>query len=246
MFRRLQWRLRGLLHFSTATTRIVAVAVCAHILLIIASRVEFVYGHSYALALRNCFSLQWPLLISGFFWQPVSYLFLHAGWWHLILNMWACVVFGSALERNFGSSFFYKTFFLGGICGAVGWLVYTATIPYLSFLVHLTAWLPATAASFLHSGAGLEGTLDSAICIGASGAVFALMGAYLAIYPRRELYVLLFLIIPLRLKARTLLWIILGITLFDWFFIQSPIANSAHLCGGILGYCLGKRVIQPV
>jgi len=241
MLRRLHWRLRGFYHFSTATTWVVAVALCVHILIIIARRVEFIYGHSYALALSNCFSLQWPLLVRGFVWQPITYLFLHAGWLHLFLNMWACLVFGSVLEREYGKKFFLWVFFLGGICGAAGWLAYTALLPYLSFMTSLTAWLPEQAASLLHSGAGLNGSLDVSACIGASGAVFALLGAYFAIYPRRELYVLLFLVIPLRLKARTLLWIILALTLFDWFFIQSPIANACHLSGGILGYCLGRR-----
>lgn len=246
MLRRWQWRLRGVLHFSTATLWIVAVNLLIHLLFIIAGRVEFIYGHSYALALSYCFSLHWPLLIKGFFWQPVSYLFLHAGWLHLLLNMWACFVFGSALERDFGKRFFLRVYFLGGICAAAGWLAYTALLPSLSFMVPLTSWIPKGIASFLHAGAGMAGSLDSSMCIGASGAVFALLGAYFAIYPQRELYVLLFMVIPLRVKAQTLLWILLAFTFIDWIFIQSPIANSSHLFGGILGYCLGLRKKRDV
>ena len=241
MLRRWQWRLRGILHFSSATTWVVAVSVCIHLLFIVAGRVEFIYGHSYALALSNCFSLYWPLLIQGFVWQPISYMFLHAGWWHLILNMWACFIFGAALERDYSKRFFLKVFFLGGICGGAGWLAYMALLPHLFFMASLTGWIPENIASFLHAGAGLHGSLDSSVCIGASGGVFALLGAYFAIYPQRELYVLLFMVIPMRLKARTLLWIILAFTFFDWFFIQSPIANSSHFFGGALGYYLGWR-----
>lgn len=241
MLRGWRWRLRGILRFSTATTWVVAVSVFIHILFRITARVEFIYGHSYALALTKCFALNWPLLIEGFVWQPLTYLFLHAGWWHLFLNMWACYIFGSVLERDYGKQLFLKVFFLGGLCGGAGWLVYTALLPHLSFMEILTNWIPPGLAALLHAGAGLEGTLENSVCIGASGGVLALLCAYIAIYPRRELYVLLFLVIPLRLKSQTLLWVILAFTLFDWFFVQSPIANASHFFGGALGYYLGWR-----
>lgn len=245
MFRRLQWRLRGFLHFSTATARVVAVSLCVHLVLLLADRVDYIYGHStYGYVLLNCFALKWPLLVQGFVWQPVTYMFLHASWLHLILNMWACIVFGSALEREHGSRFFLKLYFLGGIFAAFGWLAYTALLPFLSFMAPLTGWLPSAAADFLHAGEGLAGNLQTSICIGASGGVFALLGAYFALYPKRELYVLLFFVIPLRVKARTLLWILLVMTFADWIFIQSPIAHAAHLCGGALGYYFGWRIAR--
>ena len=36
-------------------------------------------------------------------WQPVTYLFMHGGFWHLFFNMFCLLMFGSALERTIGS-----------------------------------------------------------------------------------------------------------------------------------------------
>ena len=242
MFRRWFWRLRSLLHFSPVTIRIVAVCFCVHLVLGVANRVEFFYGCSYGSPLFSCFSLNWSLLSKGFLWQPISYMFLHDNWWHLILNMWGCLLFGSLLERDHGSRFFLKVFLIGGVMGAAGWLAYTALLPYLSFMIPLTGWIPNALKSLLHAGEGLKGSLQSSVCIGASGGVFALIGCYLAMYPRRELYVLLFFVIPLRVRAGRLTWIILALLFIDTIFIQSPIANAAHLFGGLFGWFCGWRM----
>jgi membrane associated rhomboid family serine protease len=246
MMRRLQWRLRGFLSFSSVTVRLVAVSVLVHIVLLVADRVDYIHNHSsFGYVLQSCFALSWPLLSQGFFWQPLTYLFLHSSWLHLFLNMWALSVFGGALERDHGSRFVLRLFFSGGIVAAFGWLTYTALLPALPDMSILTAWLPADIAVTLAAGSGFSGSLASSVCLGASGGVFALLAAYLAIYPERQLYVLLFFVIPLKVKCRTLLWILLLLTFCDWFLIQSPIAHSSHLAGGILGYLAGRRIKKP-
>jgi membrane associated rhomboid family serine protease len=50
-----------------------------------------------------------------FIWQPVTYLFLHAGWFHVIFNLFALWMFGSDLERLWGPRQFLFYFFLTGI-----------------------------------------------------------------------------------------------------------------------------------
>jgi membrane associated rhomboid family serine protease len=56
-----------------------------------------------------------PFLI----WQPVTYLFLHAGFWHIILNLLFLWMFGSDLERLWGSRQFLFYFFLTGVGAGV-------------------------------------------------------------------------------------------------------------------------------
>jgi len=234
--------LRGLFYFSSATMKIVAVCVCVHLILIATGRVAIGYTDvTYKSVLLNCFSLNWPLLGKGFLWQIATYNFLHGSWLHLILNMWACVVFGSVLERDHGSRFFLKVFLAGGVAGGLGWLAYTALLPSLSFLMPLTGWLPDSLFAFLQAGDGLKGSLAGSSCIGASAGVFALLGCFFAIYPQREIYLLLFFVLPLKLKSITLLWLLLVITIAEMIFIQSPIAGAAHLCGGAFGYLFGLR-----
>src|ERR1044072_7267364 len=47
-------------------------------------------------------------------WQPVTYMFLHAGVFHILFNMLALWMFGVELARMWGSRFFVKYYF---ICG---------------------------------------------------------------------------------------------------------------------------------
>src|SRR4051794_3725209 len=42
-------------------------------------------------------------VIHGYIWQIATYLFLHAGVWHLTFNMLALWMFGVDLERGWGS-----------------------------------------------------------------------------------------------------------------------------------------------
>jgi membrane associated rhomboid family serine protease len=223
--RRWLWRLQGL--FYAAPAALTLAALCLTVLLMqrATSRVEFVYGYTFGNALVSCFGLSWPLLLRGFFWQPLTYMFLHDGWWHLSLNMLTVLLFGSGLEREIGSSRFWRVFIAGGVIGGLGWLATTAVMPYL----------PTALAAGRH-------TPDNSMCIGASGGVFALIGAYAALFPQRE--VMLLLPFPIRMRARTLAFLLGILTVAEAVFLQSRVAYAAHLAGGLAGYALGKRMLE--
>jgi membrane associated rhomboid family serine protease len=51
----------------------------------------------------------------GFFWQPVTYMFLHGGIFHILLNMFVLWMFGTVLESTWGSTRFLKFYFICGI-----------------------------------------------------------------------------------------------------------------------------------
>ncbi len=56
----------------------------------------------------------------GFFvWQFVTYLFLHQDFFHIFFNMFAVWMFGSDLERQWGSRAFLFYYFLTGIGGGL-------------------------------------------------------------------------------------------------------------------------------
>ena len=48
-------------------------------------------------------------------WQPVTYMFVHAGIWHLIINMIMLWMFGSTLEEMWGKRMFLIFYFFTGI-----------------------------------------------------------------------------------------------------------------------------------
>lgn len=68
-------------------------------------------------------------LKAGFFWQPVTYIFLHAGLVHLLLNGLVLHFLGPGLERAVGTKQFLIIFILSGVLGGLGWWLITES-PY--------------------------------------------------------------------------------------------------------------------
>lgn len=99
-------------------------------------------------------------LLEGWVWTPVTYLFLHAGLWHLFMNMLQLFFFGPEVERVLGTRQFLRFYFF---CGIVGALV--NLIPY--FII----------------GASVP-------VVGASGAVLGVLVAFAVIDPDRHIFLL--------------------------------------------------------
>jgi len=70
---------------------------------------------------------------SGYLWQLVTYIFLHGGFLHILFNMLALWMFGTELERYWGTREFTKFFFICGIgAGLITVLVSpNSTIPII-------------------------------------------------------------------------------------------------------------------
>jgi membrane associated rhomboid family serine protease len=54
-----------------------------------------------------------------FLWQPFTYLFLHGGFFHIVFNLFALWMFGSDLEKFWGSRRFLFYFFMTGVGAAL-------------------------------------------------------------------------------------------------------------------------------
>ncbi|MFJ3923782.1 rhomboid family intramembrane serine protease [Streptomyces sp. NPDC090022] len=139
---------------------------------------------------------------------PLTALFVHGSWLHLLGNMLFLYVFGTMAEERMG-----RTVFLG---------FYVVT-GYLA----LVAYAAAHAAS--------PETL-----VGASGAISAVLGAFLCLFPRARVTTLFpfLLFLPLRFPA----WLVL----LAWFALQwlaahragsgPGVAYLAHVVGFSLGF----------
>jgi membrane associated rhomboid family serine protease len=81
------------------------------------------------------------------------------------------------------------------------------------------------------------------VCIGASGGVFGLIGAYAGLFPHRQLTLLVFFVLPVTMPA-WLLAVLFGLLQLAYLMNPGPsgIAYVAHLAGGLAGY-LFVRVI---
>jgi len=153
------------------------------------------------------FGLRPSLVLSGYAWQVVTYLFLHSGLLHLVFNMLALWMFGVDLERRWGRTAFLRYYFVCGI-GA-------------GLTVLLVSLLPFAFASDMYR----------AVTIGASGAIFGLMMAYGMLFPHRTI---LFFVFPIPMW---LFLVITGaFVLAQAGSASGGVAHYAHLGGLVVGY----------
>ena len=68
------------------------------------------------------------VLESFWFWQPVTYMFLHAGLTHLVFNMLALWMFGVELERMWGTQAFARFYMFCGL-GAAATTIGASLLP---------------------------------------------------------------------------------------------------------------------
>lgn len=151
------------------------------------------------------------VLRSGAIWQPLTYMFLHGGLSHLLWNMLSLWMFGTELERRWGTRAFARFYLACGLGAALTQL--------------LLALVPGA------FGAAMYHTTT----IGASGAIYGVLLAYGLLFPHRSL--LFFGIFPMPARGAVLL--LGGIALV--MALQDPrggIAHTAHLGGLVAGYLL--------
>ena len=66
----------------------------------------------------------WPMI-----WQPVTYMFIHGGIFHVLINMLVLWMFGSEMESLWGRAEFLRYYFLTGIGSGLIWLLFNFSQP---------------------------------------------------------------------------------------------------------------------
>ena len=64
------------------------------------------------------FALFYPTSQYFHWWQPVTHMFMHGGFTHLFFNMFTLLMFGTALERQWGSKKYLLFYFVTGLGAA--------------------------------------------------------------------------------------------------------------------------------
>ena len=170
-------------------------------------------------------------------WQIVTHLFLHGDFGHIFGNMLALWMFGSILENLWGPKRFLLFYLLCGIGAAV---IHLAILSYeLIPLIRqyheiIAANMPAS--SDFDNFIAFYNKKINVATLGASGAVFGILIAFVYLFPNTYIYI--YFLFPIKAK-----W--LGILYFSYelfFAIKNSagdnVARWAHVGGAVVGFIL--------
>ena len=145
--------------------------------------------------------------------QLFTYMFMHANFVHLFVNMFSLWMFGSLLER---------------VLGTKRYLFYYITCGLGAALLQEVVWQSIDMGVVSQAADSIY-----AITVGASGAVFGLLLAFGMIFPNMPMYIIP---IPVPIKAK---WMVIGYALLELYLgvsgNMSDVAHYAHLGGMIAG-----------
>ena len=151
-------------------------------------------------------------------WQPLTHMFMHGGFWHILFNMYTLVMFGMVVERVLGTNKFLILYFVTGF-GAVA--LHTGV-----------EWLQVQ--SLTDSAALID--LYRTPMVGASGAIYGVLVAFAMLYPEARMTLIF---PPVTLDAKWMVTIFIVIELLTGITgTQVGIAHFAHLGGALFGFLL--------
>lgn len=173
------------------------------------------------------FALFYPTSPFFHWWQPVTHMFMHGGFWHILFNMYTLYIFGSTLERVWGPKKFLIFYFVTGIGAAA---IHTGVE-----WIQMQSWITQAAEGSQSALVSIH-QLKMTPTLGASGAIYGVLMGYALLYPDSML-VLFFPPIPIKAKWMVLIFaaieLVTGVT-----GTGGGIAHFAHLGGLIFGFIL--------
>ncbi len=187
------------------------------------------------------------------FWQPITHMFMHANFMHILFNMYGLYAFGSPLEMRWGRTKFLFFYFSAGLGAALIHTIYN----YIQFNTGFDALLAAgftegdiatMLSRAIAPGSYLQLTeipIQQSIeffnsynvyALGASGAVYGILVAFAIMFPNIELMLIFF---PIPIKAK---YFVPGLIAMDLIFgiTGSPlgVAHWAHVGGALFGFIM--------
>ena len=150
----------------------------------------------------------------GYLWQPFTYMWLHGGLGHLIMNGFVLWMFGSQLAMAWGAKRFLRYYLLCGV----------------------GAGLIISLAPYLFVGLGMADPYNLTIpTVGASGAIYGVLLAYSLTWPDRTI---MLIFPPVAFRA---IWLIPLMFFMTVFFGGGNVSHVGHLGGVIVGWLYMRR-----
>lgn len=161
------------------------------------------------------------------FYQLFTYMFMHAGFWHIFFNMFAVWMFGRILESAWGPR---KFLFFYIVCGLGAGLT-QELVQYIQYAVDLSHYTMVNIGTVVIPMADY---LNKLTTVGASGAIYGILLAFGMMFPNERLFIIPF---PFPIKAK---YLIIG-----YFVLElgqglinisgDTVAHFAHLGGMLFG-----------
>lgn len=170
----------------------------------------------------------------------ISSLFLHGSWMHLLGNMLFLWVFADNIESKIGSFKFLLFYILGGLVASFAHIYFSTTPHELQNI----SCLPCS----VNNPCNVDMVVSSAVIpsLGASGAISAVMGAYLLMFPKSQIKVLVLILFrSFYVPALVFLLLWFGQQVFSGIGSLVPSGNSdgiawwAHIGGFAFGIIAG-------
>ena len=173
--------------------------------------------------MKSTFSMAFPLSTEFRWWQPLTHMFMHDGFFHIFFNMYTLVMFGMVVERVLGTKKFLWFYFITGF-GAVA--LHTG-VEFIQ-VQQLIQKYPEVQPQLIYNS--VPGVL------GASGAIYGVLVAFAMLYPEAKLTLIF---PPITLNAKWWVIIFIGIELVTGITgTQMGVAHFAHLGGALFGWLL--------
>lgn len=148
------------------------------------------------------------ILAGKYLWTFLTSMFMHGSFWHLFANMFSLFFIGSLTQKIIGQKRYLYFYLISGL--------------FASLLFVLSSWL-------------FNMDINN-YAVGASGAIFGLVGFLMIITPNLPVYIM-FIPIPIKMKYAAP-----GILIVLWLISIAgdiPIGNTAHLGGLVAGLFYG-------
>ena len=173
------------------------------------------------------FALFYPTSPYFHWWQVVTHMFMHGGFWHIFFNMYTLLIFGCVVERIIGSKKFLLFYF---VCG-LGAVALHLGVEYLQLQSYMEGAALGNAAAIQNIA-----IIKNTPTVGASGAIYGVLMGYAMLFPESRMTLLF---PPVTLSAKWMVVVFAAIELVTgvtgW---ASGIAHFAHLGGMLIGWLM--------
>ena len=173
------------------------------------------------------FALFYPTSRYFHWWQVLTHMFMHGGFWHILFNMYTLWLFGSVVENIIGPKKFVLFYF---VCGLGAAALHTG-VEYLQ----MQSFMEGAA---LGNSVAMQNIsmIKLTPTVGASGAIYGVLIAYAMLFPSSKMTPLF---PPVTLSAKWMVIVFAAIELLTGMTgTVTGVAHFAHLGGMLIGWLM--------